>query len=68
MTHWIKPRDEGIRIFGPGYVECSDCHKKVYLPNKYRFCPYCGQEIENIIDSKKFKYNWNNVQEGLPAE
>lgn len=68
MAHWIKPRKEGIISYGPGYVECSDCHKKIYIPDEYKFCPHCGQEIENIIISKKHKCNWIKVQEGLPAE
>lgn len=68
MAHWIKPRPIGIRHFGPGYVECSDCNKKVYIPDEYKFCPFCGQEIENIIIEKKYKCNWIKIQEEIPAE
>lgn len=66
MAHWIKPRNEGCISYGPGYVECSDCNKKVYIPSGYKFCPYCGREIENAIFSNKC--NWIKIQERLPAE
>ena len=65
MAHWIKPRKEGVVCYGEGYTECSNCHKKVWLPSDYAYCPYCGEMIDNIITKGK---NWIKVTEELPAE
>lgn len=68
MAHWIKPKQEGYTIYGSGYAECSNCNTKVYLPDYYQFCPFCGKKIENVINPKKSNFNWNKITEGLPAE